>query len=458
MIATALTPGSPIADARPRGSISFGFAPRALWFFLAGVLFLLPAFFIRSFAWGMLAWDAAVLLLAALDFLQLPAPALLRVERTWITIPAQGVDAEVEIALKQTGSIQLRCALVDDLSPALSVVPPELHLIAYPAIRATKRYQFQPKQRGDHAAGSLFVRYRSAIGLVERWAVADLAQTVRVYPYRHPGEDAELFLARMKQIEQQLRRQRIRGLGRDFESLRDYREGDDLRDVCWTATARRGSLVTKQYQVEKSQPVWLVMDAGRLLQAEVGNSTKLDYAASTSLALARLALAGGDRVGMLAYGQSIQQRVGLGRGSSHLRQLMDALALVANEPSEADHLRATVTLNRMQPRRSLVLWITDLAETAMRPEVIDGAMQLMRRHLLLFVVMRQDEVAALAAAKPTSAEEMYRHAAAQELLHRRETLLAQLRERGALTLETTPREMTTAVLNRYLEVKEKAMI
>jgi uncharacterized protein (DUF58 family) len=360
--------------------------------------------------------------------------------------------------LRQEGYSLIHCQLLDDLPPGLSIIPPEVKLTAYPNVPATVRYRFKPKQRGDHPAGKLFVRYRSSIGLVERWTVADLSQPVRVYPYRHPGEDADLFLARMKQIEQQLRRQRMRGLGRDFESLRDYREGDDLRDICWTATARRGALVTKQYQVEKSQPVWIVMDAGRLLQAEVGHGTKLDYAASTSLALARLALAGGDRVGLLAYGRNIQQRVGLGRGSSQLRQLMDAMAMVVNEPSEADHLRATITLNRMQPRRSLVLWITDLAETAMRPEVIDGAMQLMRRHLLLFVIMRQDELVNIARGRPKNAEQMYRRAAAQELLHRRETLLAKLRERGALTLEITPREMTTAVLNRYLEVKERALL
>jgi uncharacterized protein (DUF58 family) len=406
----------------------------------------------------MVAWDVLLLLLILRDFFQLPSPGLLRIERTWLTIPSQGVDAEVEISLEQASGVLLHCRLIDDLPPAMAAVPSELKLTAFPNIRGAVRYRFKPKQRGDHMTGKVFVRYRSTAGLVERWAAANLAQQVRVYPYRHPGEDADLFLARMRQIEQQLRRQRIRGLGRDFESLRDYREGDDLRDVCWTATARRGTLVTKQYQVEKSQRVWLVMDAGRLLQAEVGNGTKLDYAASTSLALARLALAGGDRVGLLAYGQQIQQRVGLGRGSSHLRQLMEAMALVENEPSEADHLRATVTLNRMQPRRSLVLWITDLAETAMRPEVIDGATQLMRRHLLLFVIMRQDELAELAASRPDNAQQMYRRAAAQELLHRRETLLAKLRERGALTLETTPREMTTAVLNRYLEVKERAMI
>ena len=120
--------------------------------------------------------------------------------------------------------------------------------------------------------------------------------------------------------------------------------------------------------------------------------SKLDYACSTAVALAQLALYGGDRVGLLAYGQAVQQRLLPGRGAAHLRQMIELLAQARAESSEADHLRATAMLNRLQPRRSLVLWVTDLAETAMRPEVIDGAMQLLRRHVLLFVAMAQPEV------------------------------------------------------------------
>jgi uncharacterized protein (DUF58 family) len=458
MTNAALIPEPRTAQAASRGWFAFGLTPRALLLLLGGVIFLFPAFYLRGFVWGVAAWDALVVVLIVLDRLRLPSPSGLELRRSWLTIPSQGVETEVELVLEQQGSILLHCVLADDLSSALAVDSPEMKLTAYPNVPAAGRYSFKPRERGDHVAGKVFVRYRSATGLVERWAVADLAQTIRVYPHRRATDETELFLARMKQIELQLRRQRMRGLGRDFESLRDYREGDDLRDVCWTATARRGTLVIRQYQVEKSQPVWLVMDAGRLLQAQAGDGTKLDYSAASALALAQLALTGGDRVGLLAYGQQIQQRVGLGRGSSHLRQLMEAIAQVESEPSEADHLRATITLNRMQPRRSLVLWITDLAETAMRPEVIDGASQLMRRHLLLFVVMRQNELLEMASSRPATAEQMYERAAAQDLLHRRETLLATLRERGALTIETTPHEMTTAVLNRYLEVKERAMI
>lgn len=457
-MSSALIPASCSAQAERRSRFAVGLTPRALLLLLAGILFLVPAFFMRSFAWGMLVWDIAVTVLTAFDLARLPAAERLRMERHWLSIPMQGVLTEVEVSVYQDGKSLLQCDLVDDLPQELAPLPLQLKTAVYPYVPATVRYRFKPKQRGDLAAGKLFIRYRSSVGLAERWAFAELSQTIRVYPYRRYGEDAEMYVARMRQVEQRLRRQRIRGLGRDFESLRDYREGDDLRDVCWSATARRGAIVTKQYQVEKSQPVWLVMDAGRLLQAEAGGGTKLDYAAATALALAQLALSGGDRVGLLAYGLQIQQKVGLGRGASHLRQLMDGLSMVRNEAAEADHLRATVTLNRMQPRRSLVLWITDLAETSMRPEVIDGASQLMRRHLVIFVVMRQKELTQLADTRPETADQMYRRAAAQDLLHRRETLLARLRERGAMTIETDPQEMTAAVLNRYLEVKERAML
>jgi uncharacterized protein (DUF58 family) len=328
----------------------------------------------------------------------------------------------------------------------------------------------KPHERGDWETGCLYVRYRSPLGLAERWTRAPITQTVRVYPALRTGEEQEIFLARSRQIDLQLRRANQRGLGRDFESLREYREGDDLRDICWTATARRGSPVTRQYQTERSQPVWIVLDCGRLMRARVAlpqspnnpggapSPSKLDHACTTAVALAQLALFSGDRVGLLAYGQGIQQRLLPGRGAAHLRQLIEALAQVHAEAGEADHLRATATLNRLQPRRSLIFWVTDLAETAMRPEVIDGAMQLLHRHVLLFVAMAQPEVEFIAEARPKNVEQMFRAAAAQEMAARRELLLARLHEQGALTLDLNPEALTASVLNQYLMVKERAML
>ncbi len=369
----------------------------------------------------------------------------------------------------------VECRLVDDLPPALVAEPATHRLTAFPRVPANLRYRVQPTERGDWETGWLYVRYRSGLGLAERWARAPLTQTVRVYPALRTGEEQQIFLARSRQIDLQLRRAQQRGLGRDFESLREYREGDDLRDICWTATARRGSPITRQYQTERSQPVWIVLDCGRLMRSRVaagatGKSalpfaesganvhSKLDHACTTAVALAQLALYSGDRVGLLAYGQSIQQRLLPGRGAAHLRQLIESLAQVHAESGEADHLRATAMLNRLQPRRSLILWITDLAETAMRPEVIDGAVQLLRRHVLLFVAMAQPEVESIAQARPKNLEQMFRAAAAQEMAGRRELLLARLHEQGALTLDLNPEALTSSVLNQYLMVKERAMV
>ena len=184
----------------------------------------------------------------------------------------------------------------------------------------------------------------------------------------------------------------------------------------------------------------------RMLPARHGARvhSKLDHACTTAVALAQLALYSGDRVGLLAYGQGIQQRLLPGRGAAHLRQLIESLAQVRAESSEADHLRATATLNRLQPRRSLIFWVTDLAETAMRPEVIDGALQLLRRHVLLFVAMAQPEVEQIAQARPRNVEQMFRAAAAQEMAGRRELLLARLHEQGALTLDLNPEALTSS--------------
>jgi uncharacterized protein (DUF58 family) len=204
--------------------------------------------------------------------------------------------------------------------------------------------------------------------------------------------------------------------------------------------------------------VWLVLDAGRLQGARGGRYTKLDQAAAAALALAQIALISGDRVGLLAYGRQTQQLVLPGRGAAHLRLLLDALAQVKQEPLEADHLRAAASLMHRQTRRSLILWMTDFAETAMRPEVLDAAAQLVRRHLLLFVAISQQDVQRQSAATPANIDEMFEIAAAQELLDRRERLMRRLQEQGAMTLETQPEKLAGAVLNRYLEVKEQGVL
>jgi uncharacterized protein (DUF58 family) len=484
MLNPALHPETVSASCQPRGRFAFGLSRRALILLGLGLLWLVPGYYIPRLAWGMLVWDGLILLFSLMDGLRLPAPASITLARVWLNTPALGNPLEIELSVTHTARTVLDCQLTDDLPPQLIETPVSRSLRAWPLVPATLRYALRLRERGDVQAGSLFLRYRTPLGLVSRWAVAPLAQPVRIYPELRTAEDQQLFLAKSRRIDLQLRQLRHRGLGREFESLREYQRGDDLRDVCWTASARRGELVTRQFQAERSQPVWIVLDTGRLMRARVrvdsrGDSrsvpeagegpreaaaragqahTKLDYACSTAVALAQLALFSGDRVGLLGYGRRIQQQLLPARGAGHMRQFLDSLAQLRAESSESDHLRATAILGRLQPRRSLILWITDLAESSMRPEVIDGAAQLLHRHVVLFVAMAQPEVAAIATATPTTVDEMFRSAAAQEMASRREILLARLRDQGAITLDTLPGQMTASVLNQYLSIKERAIL
>jgi uncharacterized protein (DUF58 family) len=321
-----------------------------------------------------------------------------------------------------------------------------------------------PAQRGDVPLGNLYLRYQSALRVAERWAVADVSERARVLPNLEQAKQQTLFLIRSRQVEMERRRKRMRGVGREFESLREYRSGDELRNICWTATARRSKLITRVFQVERSQSVWIVLDAGRLLRAQIVQVrtslrlSKLDYAVDAALALAQVAMHSGDRVGLLAYGRQVQQNVNAGRGASHLRQIVESLAVVRTEPYEADHARAARALLSENKRRSLIVWITDLAETASTPEVVEYALQMTRRHLVLFAAVGQPDLNELAARRPETEEDMFRYIAAIEIIQRRELLLRRLRQQGVLALELMPGVLASALVNQYLDIKDRSLI
>jgi uncharacterized protein (DUF58 family) len=453
-----LGPPPVAAPARADGRWRAGFTPRSLALLGAGLIWIAPAWIDRRAILAAALWNGLVLALCALDLRRLPAPSRLRVRRVWGGPLALGVRQHVTLELENRGDVAVEASLIDEAAPSLRRDLPELQVVAPAGGAASATYDVEPRERGDATAGAVAIRYRSPWRLAERWAGAPLVQTARVYPDLPDARRHAMHLIRSRQIAQEKRRARLIGRGREFESLREFRPGDEPRDICWTATARRGKLVSRVYQPERSQAVWILVDAGRLLRARVARHTKLDGTVNAALALAQVALTAGDRVGLLAYGRHVQQRIAPARGPLHLRALVEALAAVRAEPGEADHAAAAGAVLAVQKRRALIVWLTDLAETAGVPDVIESASAMVPRHVVLFVVLRQPDVAALAAAPPADAPELYRVLAAQETIARREALLHGLRQRGALAIEVAPGELSGAVVDRYLTVKEQNLV
>ena len=458
MRARPLVPAPANAAAVRRGRFAAAFGPRFFVLLAVGVVLVVPAWLDLRALWILAAWNVVVAAVWVADLRRIPGEGEIEITRSWKMPPALRVHAPVWIDVQNLGHVAVRVEAVDDVPLALREDVVALTLDIAPGATARVEYAIDPADRGDVNVGGVSLRVRSQWAVAERWLTAPATQSVRVYPDMEGARRETMYLLRSRQVALEKRRARIPALGRNFESLRDYQPGDDPRDICWTVTARRGRPVTKVYQPERSQAVWILVDGGRLLRARVGNRTKLDGMVNAALALGEVALGAGDRVGLVTYGRRVHQRIVPARGPQHLRVMLEALATVPAERAEADHTAAAAAVMTAQKQRALVVWLTDLAETAGAPDVVEHAAGLSARHVVLFAITRESEWTALAAAAPADEDEMFRMVAVQEMLDRREALLKGLRQRGVLVLEMAPGAPAAMLIDQYLSVKDRNLI
>ena len=474
--------GSAQALGRTGRWFGFGLTQRSLWLAVAGFVLALPAFWRPRLLWFMGAWDALLLLLVLWDALQLPRPGSFTVTRNFLESPELGEATRLRLSIDSKAEQVLALQITDDLHPSLVGVPETLGVEVFPRESAEVELTVWPKERGEFTLGLVFLRWRGALGFAERWGAANIPQRVRVYPAHNQARgNNEFFLMRARQMERQRRQQRLRGGGREFESLREYQPGDELRAVSWTATARRGKVVTRQFMAERSQQVWAVLDAGRLsrtafelrrrnstvfageTEAERDEAhrltvTQLDQATTAATMLAQVVGQSGDKFGMLAYGTTIQQVLPPGAGPNHLRLLIALLSATRSEPAESDALLAVARLKQLQRRRGLMVWITELADTAGRPALVTAAAELAKRHLVVLVLLKHPELSALANDLPADRAAMFHAAAATEMEERRRETIAQLERQGVLIVEATAEEVGIRAVSEYLEIKARGLL
>jgi uncharacterized protein (DUF58 family) len=470
-------------------------------FFLAlllGLVWIGPAWRDQRALYALLLWDCVALLVWLVDLARLPKPREIVASRRWLEPLSLDIDSRVELRVANIGTREVEIVVEDDVPTAMCPTLPKFTLTIPPQGSAVAAYSVHPTQRGNMLMGRIFLRYHGPARFAERWAAVDARQTLRIYPNLREPQRYTLYLTRSRQMEQEKRLKRLVGRGREFESLREFREADETRDICWTATARRGKLISKVYQTERSQSVVLVVDAGRLMLARTRSQEsgvrsqdsgfrshesdlttsqsahlptcppshlptapplmKLDYAVNAALTLAHVAQHSGDTTGLLTYGRKLQSYLPCARGTEHLRHILEQLALVSGEAVEADHALAADSLLARHRRRSLVVWLTDLAETAATPDVIEAASRLLSRHLVLFAVVGEPELRALVARRPESPAQMYQYVAAQQVIQRRELLLRRMREHGALAMEFLPGRLSPEIVNHYLQIKWKGLL
>lgn len=319
-------------------------------------------------------------------------------------------------------------------------------------------YHLQPLRRGDYAFGNITMRWRGPLGLVDRQGMLKMAELVKVYPNLMDVRKYDLMLRKNRLQEMGLRHTRMFGEGTEFERLREYLPDDEFRRINWKATARRHRPVTVQYQTERSQTVFAVLDTGRMMQSPVADIAKLDYAVNAVLFLGYVATGKGDRVGVMSFADDVSHYLAPKQGRGQFYRMLEVLYAVDAQQVEPNYRKALTYLAVKQRRRALVVIFTDLSSGASLDSLVAQVSLLARTSLPLVVTISDPEVHAAADHVPTDTLSVYQRASAAHMLDERRLVLDTLRKRGVLTLDVPANQLSLAVINRYLELKGRTML
>lgn len=378
--------------------------------------------------------------------------------------PGLGDEAEMDVRLGwagRPGKGQLRPVLLEGREsppPGFAGARGFGPALVAPGEPAEFALAFTPPARGAYDFGDVGVRMTGPMGLAGRQVLLPAAQRVRVYPDLTAVRGYALLARKGALREMGMRSMRWLGKGTEFESLRDYHEGDDYRDIDWKATARRGKPVVREFEAERSQTVVLAIDAGRLMVARVGALTKLDRAINAAVLLAYLAMRAGDNVGLLVFARDVQTYLPPRKGRRQFLALIEALYAVEERVEEPDYAGALRYLATRLGKRSLVVLFTELVGTEPSARLLDVLSSLARRHLPLVITQRNQVVEGMAIAEPAGEADVFRASVAQDLLHDKGAALGLLHGRGALVLDVVPETLSVAAANRYLEIKARGRL
>jgi uncharacterized protein (DUF58 family) len=410
--------------------------------------------------WLALAYDFALIALAIIDAHRSRLPQGVRIMREFAGRFAVGAENEVSINIQNAQPHAISLVIKDEYPPQMKLSGlREAYLRIDGQTSAALVYGLTPPKRGRFEFGQIAVRFLSRFNLV--WCearVGEAVTAVKVYPNMRRAREAELKALGARSLVASHRKTSWRGEGREFESLRDYVRGDELRHISWSATARRGKLTTRQYQIERDQTILIAIDGGRLMTARIEQETKLDSAVHAALALMSAAARAGDNAGLLVFGRKIKAFVPPSRGRDHLDAALEALYSVEPEMIEPSYSHAFEYIAANSKRRSLVIVITDLVDEEGSKELLTSLRLLRPRHLPLVVTIADRDLRAVVSNAPETARDLFTQSVAEEIMYLREAALRLVESQGGLALDVTAAALAPALLEKYLQVKERGLL
>lgn len=401
--------------------------------------------------------DLALLILTLADWL-VARQATVSVSRALPTRFQVGVESTVSLDVINRSSRRLRLELRDD-GPDDFTSPTDVLTTAVSAqSRLRLPYTCTPTRRGRFQFADLHLRVLGPLGLAWHERTSPAATEVSVFPDMRGASRLLLSDAALDFVNLGLRQLRRDGRGTEFARLRDYAQGDSVRDVDWKATARRGKPVTRVMESERSQTVFIGVDAGRSMAAQVDGLSKLDHAVNAALFLSFVAIRNGDRVGLVVFADGVKAFLPPAAGRTQYRKLVDTLYSSKPHLTYVDYLALFKELNTRLLRRSMLCVFTDFLDEDQAATMVGPMRRLSKRHVPVCLSIKDAALHRLLHTPPPDAEVAYQHAVASELLLDREAAKRKVGQDGVTVIDVEADALSLAAVNKYLEIKARGAL
>jgi uncharacterized protein (DUF58 family) len=391
------------------------------------------------------------------DVVLIPREAL-RIKRNVPPILKQAQLFQVELTLVNQGDSAALFQIIDSPPVEFTGSTKMISVRLPPKREVVQSYNLKSYRRGSFAFGAVFYRITGPLGLIQRQGKIDLPQGVQVLPDMTGEGSHDLQLALAGAFQAGRRKATRRGEGSEFESLREHQRDDDFRHIDWKASAKRGKLISRQYETERDQRLMILLDTGRLMSPRIGSYRKLDYAINASVHLAQIALHKGDMVGYAIFNDEMRAFAEPKKGQAQMSHFVRNLTSLQATRLESDYAAVFNHVLRRCSRRTLIVCFTDLGDAQSAESLLGAALPLMPRHLPVIVTVSNSEVLAVTRKAPENEFEVYRHVAAMEIWNDYQRTLRGLRSRGVATVSVPAQELSTAAINEYLRIKETARL
>jgi uncharacterized protein (DUF58 family) len=404
-------------------------------------------------------WTGAAILLtafAAFDAIaarRIEAPAARRILPGSLPL---GVPHDVSLRLANQSATAVACRLHDHY-PASCEARGMPHRVSVPARAwAEVRYRVRPIRRGDLAFGRIEARIESRAGLWQVQRFLGEETTTRIYPNFAALAKFALLATDHRLSQIGVRQRRRRGVGLDFEQLREYREGDSPRSIDWKATARARKLIAREYQDERDQQVVLLIDCGRRMAAQDGELAHFDYVLNAALLLAYASLRQGDAVGFLTM-SGPSRWFAPRKSATTINLILNRVYDLVPTLQTTDYYNAALELMQRMRKRALVVLLSNLRDED--DDTLQPALRLLQsRHLVLFASLRETILAHALTARIDTFDQALTHAATADYLQRRELAFRRLERSGAVCLDVEPTDLPIALVNRYIDIKRSGRL